>query len=107
MTYFDHVAGWSRFEFKLKPQEETQFSVVEDVVYASSIQGKDALTNFLKKIAPGLVDEKIMKEELVREARNLIHNEELKTALSKIQSDSYTDRYIQVKNYDFLYFNFF
>jgi hypothetical protein len=37
------VTGWSRYEFSLKPQEETTFTVVEEAIYDNVIKGTSNL----------------------------------------------------------------
>jgi len=79
-----------------KPQQEIKFTVVEEAVYETKYSTLSAMITFCTRNAPTLKEQKILKEEVLKELKAMIYREELTQALKKItqEYDSVTSRLI-------------
>jgi len=79
------VMGFSRYEFKLEPQAEVEFTVRESATYSNSLLSHVAVLDFLNRRAPDLLQKKILREDVHEELKKFVQRSELTTALSTIE----------------------
>jgi len=97
ITTKDHLlkstTGWSRFYFKLAPQEQVTFVVQEEASYENVISVSNFQT-FITKTAPKLLERKVLKNEVLEQMKQMMKTNSLSSALQQIKSESYTDRVV-------------
>jgi len=87
------TTGWSRFEFKLAPQEQVTFVVQEEATYENVI----SITNFptfISKTSPKLLERKVLKNEVLDQMKQMVKTNNMSSALQQIKSESFTDRQV-------------
>jgi len=81
------VTGWSRFEFSLSPQEEKIFFVQEEANYEQNLPNSQ-LSNFVLRIAPPLLEQKLLSNEILQSINQMITQQQYRASLEKIRSNS-------------------
>jgi hypothetical protein len=87
------TTGWTRYQFSLKPQEEITFTVLEEASHQTTLSIAN-LPTFVSKSAPSLVEEKVLKPEMLEMIKQLIQLNELMSALQQIKSERFTERQV-------------
>jgi len=82
------VTGFSRFEFRIEPQETIEFVVNEVANYSTQMTSNIAITNMLvkKEYHP------LLSPENLHILKNIIKRNETITALRVIKTERYTDK---------------
>ena len=82
------VTGFTRFEFALGVEEEREFAVEEEAVYDRNVSATLDLTEFAKKIVPGLAKSGTVSASFVTELDAFLEWRKLKDALVRIKAGS-------------------
>jgi len=80
------TANFSRFEFSLAPEQEVEFSVLEEAHYSCNISDLSGLTSFLKKMVPKLLSAGIVDTSFVASLEDLIATRQLKQELTNLRN---------------------
>jgi len=82
------VTGWSRFEFKLEPQQELKFVVEEQATYSENLS-TGRLVSFINHQSVGLMDQKILSKQNFHGILEIIRNLDRETVHRDILADRY------------------
>jgi len=90
------VMGFSRYHFKLKPQQEIEFVVSEEATYSETYTHNSDLINNVKNRFPEFVAKGIINEVFVNTVREIIQHREVIEALKSIVTDSFNERSVSL-----------
>jgi len=85
------TTGWTRYGFALKPQEELAFVVRVEASHVQSLSVAN-LQIFVDKSAPKLLDEKVLKPDVLEKIKKMVQNNKLVSALQMIKSENLQER---------------
>ncbi|CAF0726044.1 unnamed protein product [Adineta steineri] len=89
------VMGFSRFEFKLEPQEEIEFIVDEQAQNSKKIFEATGLEIFLDKQVPELIQSKLIDENTINIIQKIITRKYVEQVLRHMSDNTITDREIR------------
>jgi hypothetical protein len=89
------VMGFSRFEFKLEPQQEIEFIVAEQAHSSKKIFEISALESFLEKQAPELLQAKILNDATRMTIEKIVSYKHIQQVLRHMISNSISDSQIR------------
>jgi hypothetical protein len=87
--------GFSRFEFKLEPQQEIEFIVDEQAQHSKKIFEAAALELFLEKQVPELIQSKLIDEKTINLIQKIITHKYVQQVLRHIIDSTITDGQIR------------
>jgi ubiquitin len=88
------VTGFSRFEFALAPQQEVEFTVVEEAAYSTEMTSVSTVTGFLGRAQEvrSLLAAKLISTETIATLKEFVRKREIRDALSDIEDERVTER---------------
>jgi len=86
------VMGFSRYEFKMDPLASLEFIVREEVTYETKLTATSDLVNLINRRAPGLMEQKILKQEVLDVLKQVVRRSEADNALVAIENERFTER---------------
>ena len=89
------VMGFSRFEFKLDPQQEIEFIVDEQAQHSKKIFDTTALESFIEKQLPDLRDAKLIDEKTIDLIKRIVTHKYVLQVLRQMIDSSVTDANIR------------
>jgi len=86
------VMGFSRFEFKMDPLASLEFIVREEVTYETKLTATSDMVNLINRRAPGLMEQKILKQEVLDVLKQVVRRSEADAALVAIENERFSER---------------
>ena len=92
------VTGWTRFQFAVKPLEQIEFDVGEEVIYFDRIVPRNLL-DFINRSGRVLWERKVLSQEVLLDILDLIKEYERTNAFSVIERLSFDEK--NVRDWEF------
>jgi len=86
------VMGFSRYEFRLPPQETLDFVVSEEATYTCDLTNNTDLVNLVKLRAPALVGAGVLDDKTLDIFKSIVRRAEALTALSSLEGGRFNER---------------
>ena len=92
------VTGFSRFEFVIAPQQEIEFTVVEEATYSTELTDLGSLSSFLggTQEIQKLLKAKVISEMTIGAVKEFIRKREIRDAFADIEAESVTEKKVKM-----------